>query len=91
MPAIGAKERITMKKHTINSDMPVGKLQRIDDFLPLPHELAMPEDTVKITISLKRSSIDFFKEQAKRNGSKYQRMIRVLLDRYAERYVSASS
>jgi len=91
VPDIGVKERIIMKKHIHNSDMPVGKLKRIDDFLPLPHELAMPEDTVKITISLKRSSIEFFKDQAKRNGSKYQRMIRALLDRYAERYVSTIS
>ena len=80
-----------MKKYVPGSDMPLGKLKRIDDFLPLPHELAMPEETVKITISLKLSSIQFFKEQARRNGSKYQRMIRVLLDRYAEWYASAAS
>jgi predicted DNA binding CopG/RHH family protein len=75
-----------MKKHISDSDMPFGRLKHVDDFLPSPHELAMPEDTVKVTISLRRSSVHFFKEQAKRNGSKYQRMIRALLDRYAERY-----
>ena len=79
------------KKYSLMDDMPHGKLKRVDDFLPLPHQLAMPEDTVKITISLKRSSIAFFKEQAKRNGSRYQRMIRELLDCYAARYVSAEA
>lgn len=75
-----------MKKQAIKNDMPIGRLTQVDDFLPPPHALAVPEDTIKITISLKRSSVRFFKEQAKRNGSRYQRMIRALLDHYAEKY-----
>lgn len=75
-----------MKKKTINSDMPIGKLMRIKDFLPSPAELAIPEETVKITLSLKKSSIEFFKHQAERYRTKYQRMIRELLDRYAMQY-----
>lgn len=85
-PDIGERGKITMKKRMINSDMPIGKLTRIKDFLPSPAELAIPEDTTKITISLKKSSVEFFKRQAQRYHTKYQRMIRELVDRYAMQY-----
>jgi predicted DNA binding CopG/RHH family protein len=78
-----------MKKKKIDSDMPIGRLTRAEDFLPPPSELAKPEETVKVTISLKRSSVEFFKEQAVRHHSKYQKMIREVLDRYASRYSAA--
>ena len=73
----------------INSDMPVGKLTRADDFLPPPSELVKPQETVKVTISLKRSSVKFFKEAARKHHAKYQRMIREVLDHYASRYTAA--
>ena len=75
-----------MKNKKINQDMPIGKLVRIKDFLPSPAELALPEETTKITISLKKSSVEFFKHQAELYRTKYQRMIRELLDRYAMQY-----
>ncbi|HHT9126729.1 MAG TPA: CopG family transcriptional regulator [Candidatus Brocadiia bacterium] len=75
-----------MKKRMISSDMPIGKLVRIKDFLPPPAKLAVPEETTKVTISLKKSSIEFFKHQAERYHTKYQRMIRELIDRYALQY-----
>lgn len=80
-----------MKKKMINSNMPIGKLVRIRDFLPSPSELAVPEETTKITISLKKSSIEFFKYQASRYHTKYQRMIRELIDRYAMKYSAGNS
>lgn len=85
-PDIGERGEIIMKKKMINSDMPVGKLTRIKDFLPPPAELVIPEETIKITISLKKSSVEFFKRQAHRYHTKYQRMIRELVDRYAMQY-----
>ncbi len=76
-----------MKKRRIDPDLPVGKLTEVENFLPPPHELVFPDlPTVKVTIALNRSSIDFFKEKAKKHGTKYQRMIREVLDRYASRY-----
>jgi predicted DNA binding CopG/RHH family protein len=75
-----------MKKKRVDEDMPIGKLTRVKDFLPPPHELVFPEQTVKITIALNRSSIEFFKAQAKKTGAKYQKMIRTVLDQYAGRY-----
>ena len=75
-----------MKKKRADQIMPFGSLTRVRDFLPPPRELVMPEETVKITIALKKSSVDFFKHQAKRYDAKYQRMIRAVLDRYASQY-----
>lgn len=75
-----------MKKIMTDQDMPQGKLKRVKDFLPPPALLATPEETRKITISLRKSSIEFFKHQAMRYHTKYQRMIRELLDTYAIQY-----
>ena len=61
---------------------PLGGLEVIADMLPSPEELAFKEDTVKVTISLSKSSVEFFKREAKRNHTKYQQMIRRLLDAY---------
>ena len=59
---------------------------RVKDFLPPPEELIIPEETAKITISFKKSSIDFFKHQAQRYHTKYQRMIKEMVDRYVMQY-----
>jgi hypothetical protein len=75
------------RKQKIDEDMPVGRLTEVPNFLPPPDQLVFPEDTVKVTIALKRSSVEFFKEQAKKQGASYQKMIRALLDQYATRYV----
>ena len=71
-----------MKKKTADRNEPVGKLTRVRDFLPPPSELVIPEETVKITIALNKSSVEFFKREATRRNTKYQRMIRELVDRY---------
>lgn len=75
-------------KRTIDPDMPIGKLTRIPDFLPPPDKLVLPRDEVKVTISLSRTSVVFFKDRARRNRTKYQRMIREVLDRYASHYLT---
>lgn len=66
------------------TDEPLGKHRVIEDFLPSPGELAFKDDTVKVTISLSRSSVEFFKAEAKKHDAQYQKMIRHLLDAYAE-------
>ena len=83
---IGERELITMKKKANGLDMPMGKLIKIPDFLPSPQELVVPENSVKVTIALTKSSLDFFKREAKRHHTKYQKMIRALVDQYANRY-----
>ena len=84
---IGGKERNIMKR-MIKQNMPIGKLTRIKDVFPPPEELVMPQDTIKVTLSLSKSSINFFKRHAQRCHTKYQRMIRQLIDMYAARYSS---
>ncbi len=72
-----------MKEKTKYTDEPIGKVKVIDDFLPSPEELALKEETVKITISLSRTSVEFFKKEAKKHNTQYQKMIRRLLDEYS--------
>ena len=74
------------KTRTKDENMPVGPLRQIKDFLPPPQDLVMPEETVKVTLSLTRESVDFFKQEAKKNKTKYQKMIRELVDRYAKQF-----
>ncbi len=62
----------------------IGDLEVIQDFLPSPDELVFKDDSVKVTISLSKDSIDFFKQEAKKNNTKYQKMIRRLLDIYTQ-------
>ena len=63
---------------------PIGAVKVVDDFLPPPHELVVKEDVEKVTIALSRRSVDFFRKEAKKHGTQYQRMIRALVDRYAQ-------
>ncbi len=70
-----------------NKDMPVGRMTRVGDFLPPPEKLVMPEETVKITLSLSKASVLFFKREAGRHHMKYQRMIRNLVDTYTAHYL----
>ena len=69
------------------TDEPLGELRVVSDFLPPPEELAFKEDNVKITITLSKSSIDFFKKEAKKHHTQYQKMIRRLLDVYAAHHM----
>ena len=66
--------------------MPIGDMKRVADFLPPPEKLILPEETVKVTIALTKRSLDFFKREASKHHSKYQKMIRELVDRYARHY-----
>lgn len=86
MQDTGEKEGAIMARKIDNPDMPVGKLKEVADFLPPPGELVLPEETVKVTLSLTKSSLDFFRREAKRHHTKYQRMIREVVDRYAQHH-----
>ena len=65
---------------------PLGKLRVIPDFLPSPEDLVLRDDGVKVTISLSKRSVAFFKDEARKHNTQYQRMIRRLLDAYAEHH-----
>ncbi len=86
MLAIGAKVERYMKKNIEYTDGPIGKTRRIKDIFPRPEELVFKEDNAKVTIALSRSSIEFFKHEAKKHHTQYQKMIRNLLDAYVEQH-----
>ena len=75
-----------MKRVPKYTDEPIGEIEVLQDFLPPPDKLVMKEDGVKVTISLSRRSVEFFKAHAARSQVPYQRMIRSLLDGYASKY-----
>jgi predicted DNA binding CopG/RHH family protein len=65
---------------------PMGKTKNIKDFLPPPDLLVLRDDKVKITISLSKNSVDFFKREAKKQKTSYQKMIRKVIDFYASHF-----
>ncbi len=75
-----------MKAKIKYSDGPIGDVKVVRDVLPPPEELAFKEEQVKVTIGLSKSSVDFFKKEAKRHHTQYQKMIRRLLDVYAAQH-----
>ena len=84
-------ERQFMSKKIIYTDEPIGNVKVIADFLPSPAELAFNEEAVKVTLALSKKSIDFFKSEAAKNHTQYQRMIRRLVDSYVDAHTSTQS
>jgi predicted DNA binding CopG/RHH family protein len=74
------------RKKVKYTDEPIGKIKIIPDFLPSPDELAPKDETVKVTLFLSKSSVDFFKQLAEQKHTRYQKMIRMLLDKYASHF-----
>ena len=70
---------------------PIGEPRVIRDFLPSPADLAYRDEDVKITITLSRKSVEFFKSEAAKADTQYQRMIRRLLDAYVDAYADGQS
>jgi len=65
---------------------PIGSPRVVADFLPRPEDLVLQDEGVKVTLALSKRSVDFFKTEAQKNNTQYQRMIRRLLDAYAEHH-----
>ena len=86
MPDFGGKARRYMKKKIKYTDEPIGKVKVVSDFLPSPEGLVLKDETVKVTIALSKTSVDFFKNEAKKYNTQYQKMIRKLLDEYTARH-----
>jgi len=77
-----------MKKEIKYSDEPI-EFEVIDDFLPPPEKLALKNENVKVTITLSKDSVNFFKKAARKWHFPYQKMIRRVLDYYVSRYKNA--
>lgn len=84
----GDKAKKFMKKKTekIKYSNEIINAKVIKDFLPRPEDLVLKEDNVKVTLTLSKKSVDFFKHEAKKLDTPYQLMIRSLLDKYAESF-----
>ena len=73
------------------TDESLGEVKVIPDFLPSPDELVFREESIKVTISLSRKSVEFFKSEAAKHHTQYQRMIRRLLDIYVDSHSTSPS
>jgi hypothetical protein len=59
-------------------------VERAGAFLPTLDQLAQKEDTVKVTLSLTKASVNYFKHEAAQREVCYQVMIRNLIDGYVK-------
>jgi predicted DNA binding CopG/RHH family protein len=95
-PVTGERKQKNMKRKYKVGDIfegTFGKVEVVEDFLPPPSELVFKQapETVKVTLTLEKSSVTFFKQQANKLGGSYQRMMRNLLSQYANRHQVSSS
>jgi predicted DNA binding CopG/RHH family protein len=67
--------KITYKNEPIEAKV-------IRDFLPRPENLVLNEKKERVTLTLTKSSLEFFKTAAKKHNASYQAMIRRLIDYY---------
>ena len=74
----------SVSKRIQYTDEPIGRVEIMTDTLPTPAELAFREEGVKVTLALSKKSVAFFKEEASKHHTHYQRMIRRLIDSYVD-------
>jgi predicted DNA binding CopG/RHH family protein len=77
-----------MKKKIKYTTEDLGQVQVVTDFLPAPADLAFREEGIKVTLALSKKSVDFFKLEAGKHQTQYQRMIRKLLDAYVDAHTA---
>ena len=65
-----------------------GNVFELAEGKPAEYGYALEDDAsnVKITISLRKSSVEFFKKEAHKHRTSYQKMIRRVIDWYASQY-----
>lgn len=64
----------------------IDKVEIIKDFLSSSKESVLKKECVKVTLILSKDSVDFFKSRALNHHVPYQKMIKNLLDKYADSY-----
>lgn len=67
-----------------------GNMRTLKAVLPSLDKLAQKEDTVKITLALTKTSVEYFKQEAAKREVCYQVMIRNLIDEYVKHCVTAN-
>ena len=76
----GEKAKKFMKKKTekIKYSNEIINAKVIKDFLPRPEDLVLKEDNVKVTLTLSKKCVNFFKNEAKKFDTLYKLRIRSL-------------
>ncbi|MFZ0724779.1 MAG: hypothetical protein WAM61_03230 [Desulfobacterales bacterium] len=77
--------KMTSERKIKYTNEPIGKVKLVEDFLPSPEGPVLKDETIKVTISLSKTSVEFFKNEAKKCSTQYQKMIRRLLDCSSQR------
>jgi hypothetical protein len=72
-----------MKNRIKYTDGPIGEIKIIPDFLPSPDKIVLKDVKTRVTINLNKSCVNYFKRLAKTHNTKYQKVIRDVLDYYA--------
>lgn len=76
-----------MNKNKVKySNQKMGRVRVVDDFLPRPEQLALRDESVKVTLNLSRNSVEFFKKLAEEHHTGYQILIRNLVNIYANEF-----
>ena len=73
------------------TDGPGGEFVVIKDhLLPPPDQIVLKEVNTRVTINLNASNIDYFKREAKKHHTQYQKLIRNVLVLYVRNAIKAS-
>ena len=75
-----------MKKKIRYSDEPIS-FTVVKDFLPKPSEFVLKQPAVSVTLEVGKSSLEFYKDIAKKHKTTYKRVIKKVLDTYASKAV----
>ena len=84
-------KKIVQNKKIVYTDEPIQMGAIVNDLLPSDAEFIFRETTKKVTIALTERSIDYFKKIADRHDIPYQKMIRIVLDEYAQKKTSTAT
>jgi predicted DNA binding CopG/RHH family protein len=84
---IGEMGKKDMKKKIKYTDEPIRLGRRVEDFLPSPAEIALQAKTTRVTLNLNEESLRIFKKEAHRLAVPYQRLLRMVVDLYAQHHL----
>lgn len=77
-----------MKKKIKYTDEPMRMGRRVEDFLPSPAEMVLKQKSRRVTINLNEASLRTFRKEANRLKVPYQRLLRTVVDLYAQHYLT---
>lgn len=76
------KKRTGKYSNVKYTDGPGGDFVIIADDLPPPDQLVFKETNIRVTINLNASNVEYFKREAKKHHTQYQKIIRNVLALY---------